>query len=270
MSWEWREKEGIPYIYLPQWEAEGVNVGFSTRWGGVSAPPYSSMNLGLHVGDRKEDVMENRRRWTAVFDGKISDMVCCEQVHGRQIGIVKRTDRGRGAYELESVLPGLDGMICNEAGMLLAAFFADCLPIYFFDPHKRVIGIAHAGWKGTLGRIAASTVTAMEKAFASKPQNIWVFLGPGIKACCFVIQDDLVEKVYDELREIDGIISNKNGRLTWDLRLTNRRILLSSGIREKNIIDCDLCTSCHLDKFFSYRNEQSITGRMCAIIGLKR
>ncbi|MBC7076201.1 MAG: peptidoglycan editing factor PgeF [Syntrophomonadaceae bacterium] len=268
-NWEWKILNGMRYITLPEWEEQGINIAFSTREGGTSAFPFVSLNLGLHVGDRKESVLENRRRFLQLFNGDLSSMVCCQQVHGDRVAAVDVRHAGRGALEMETALPGYDAMVTATPSIFLASFFADCLPIYFFDPFRRSAAIAHSGWKGTMSRIAANTAKKMEQAFGCDPVDIKVFIGPGIGKCCFKVSEDIVSEVKKKFVFADDIININEKGYTWDLAATNRRILVESGIKSENIITCDICTSCNTDIFYSYRRENGRTGRMGAVIGLK-
>jgi hypothetical protein len=195
-------------------------------------------------------------------------MVCCEQVHGNSVVVVGKKEQGRGALDYKTSLPGYDAMVCRTPGIMLTTFYADCIPIYLFDPDHRVVAIAHSGWKGTMGRIAVHTLRVMQKEFGCSPNNTEVFIGPGIGSCCFIIGGDLVKQVKKEFCGLEGILNYKLNKYTWDLPLTNRRMLEEEGVRPENIIDCRLCTSCNQEVFFSYRREEGKTGRMAAAIGL--
>lgn len=264
----WINIDGMRYITLPHWAEQGVNVAFSTRLGGVSQSPYNTLNFGLHVGDRRHDVIENRRRFLKLFSLTPEDMVCCEQVHGNSVAIVGEEEKGRGAVDYYTALPGYDAMVCRTPGILLSTFYADCVPIYLFDPGERVVAIAHSGWKGTMGQIAVQSLRVMEREFGCSPENTEVFIGPGIGGCCFQIGQDLVKQVKEEFPGLNGILKYESDECTWDLPLTNRLMLQDNGVRPENIIDCGLCTSCNPESFFSYRREQGKTGRMAAVIGL--
>lgn len=267
-GYEWINKNGMHYITLPCWAEQGVNIAFSTRLGGVSQSPYNTLNFGLHVGDRRDDVIENRRRFLNLFSLTPEDMVCCEQVHGNSVAIVGKDERGRGALDYNTSLPGYDAMVCRTPGIMLSTFYADCFPIYLFDPGQRVVAIAHSGWKGTMGQIAVQTLKVMQTEFGCSPENTEVFIGPGIGGCCFQIGQDLVKQVKEEFPGLNGILNYEFNKCTWDLPLTNRLMLQDNGVRPDNIIDCGLCTSCNPEVFFSYRQEEGITGRMAAAIGL--
>lgn len=266
--WQMKTKGSLKYITVPAWDRAGVRTAFSTRQGGSSPDPYASLNLGLHVGDQKENVIANRTLLLAGLGARAADMVCCEQVHGAEVARVGAGEAGCGAFDLSTAIAGCDAMICNEPGVNLAAFFADCFPVYIFDPRRRVVALAHAGWKGTMQRIAARTVGAMTEHYGCRVQDMEVFIGPGIGPCCFEIGHEVAQKVKAELPGRD-LLRNENGRLTWDLARTNFRLLEEIGISADQIDICGLCTACHRDLFFSYRRDSGLTGRMAAVIALQ-
>lgn len=267
-KWIWKKFRNIDYITVPAWEGQGVNIGFSGRYHGQSQGPYASLNMGLHVGDNYEDVMANRRNFMHAFNLELDNMVCCEQVHSSRVVKINEKDAGKGALSLNTALPGLDGMVTGTPGLMLVSFYADCIPVFFYDPSQRVVAVAHSGWKGTMDGIAVNTINVMKGSYACKPGDIQVFIGPGIGPCCFQIQEDLYQKVCKLLPDFD-VMNLKNGQIYWDLRLTIRKMLTNSGIKPDNVIECNLCSSCRTDLFFSYRKENGITGRMAAAIGLK-
>ncbi|MEN6459808.1 MAG: peptidoglycan editing factor PgeF [Syntrophomonas sp.] len=270
-NWEQQTTNDLRYITVPSWMQRGVDVAISTRTGGVSEAPFQSLNLGLHVGDQAEAVLENRHRYMGIFGQELQSMVCCEQIHGNQVIRVDESYKGRGALSYADSIPGYDGMITNQPGVYLATYYADCLPVCFFDPIKRAIGMAHSGWKGTMGRIVVNTIEAMQREFGSSRYDIEVFMGPAIGRCCFEIQPDLANKVKIEFNRLNNIIfkGENDDIYTWDLQNTNRQLLIESGINPLHIIICDICTASNTDSFFSYRREQGQTGRMGALLGLR-
>lgn len=268
-QWNWIQINGIEAISYNAWLQQGINIAFSSRFGGVSRGIYTSLNLGLHVGDQNEMVLTNRQRYLAIFNAGLDDAVCCEQVHGNQVVKIDASHRGRGAKALNDVIKGYDAMITIEPGIYLLAFFADCIPLYFFDPVHRAIGLAHSGWKGTMGRIAIRTLAAMQKEFGTCSSDLQVLIGPGIGPCCFEIQTDLARQVSSGLDNLHDIINtNQTGNLFWDLQESNRQLLLQAGVNSQNIGVCRICTSCNQDMFYSYRKENGRTGRMGALIGI--
>ncbi len=267
-DWILRQTGPVTYLTLPHWEAEGVDLAFTTRTGGVSQGNFQSLNLGLHVGDQEEAVLENRRRTAALFGAGLESMVCCQQVHGSEVTVVGLADRGRGAYRLEEAIPGYDGMVTAEPGVYLLSFYADCVPVYFFDPIHRVAATAHCGWKGTMARITENTLQVMNQKFGTAADTVWIFIGPGIGTSCFAVGADLADRVNAEFPGWPGITSRCGDNHYWDLQQTNARILEAVGVRSQNISTCRLCTACHPELFFSFRRDLGETGRMAALLGL--
>jgi len=270
MDWIWLYRNDRSYLLLPAWRDQGVIAAFTARTGGVSTGPYESLNLGLHVGDRESLVLANRETVAHDLGFALEQMVCCEQVHGSRVAVVKAEDAGRGAKVYRESLPGFDAMVTDCPGIFLTEFYADCIPLYFFDPVRRAVGLAHSGWKGTIGGVAQATVATMQDAFGCRLENISAFIGPGIGPECFAVDQDrlgLVERAFTFSREI--IYPNEGNGHVWDLPLTNRMILRQRGLKPENISGCNICTACHQDQFFSYRGARGITGRMAAVIGLQ-
>ncbi len=270
MKWIMRKHEDIILLSIPEWEDQGVAAAFTTREGGLSEGHFSSLNLGLHVGDDKQLVVSNRRRVAEGIGIPPDRMVCAEQVHGGAVAVVGATMAGRGVTDHGDALPGIDAMISKELGIYLMMFFADCIPIFFFDPQKRAVAIVHSGWKGTVLGIARNAVLAMGNSFACQPEDLQVFIGPGIGPECFHIDLQRLREVKNTFA-LDRSLLYPDGRdgYCWDLPRTNQRILMETGVKEANITICPLCTACNRDMFFSYRGAGGITGRMAAVIGLR-
>lgn len=269
-DWQLYKQQGLEYFSIAGWLQAGVDMAFSTRRGGVSEEPFQSLNLGLHVEDKQEQVLANRTLFLQAFGAELGQAVCCQQVHGDRVLQVSKADSGSGAFQYAQAMPDCDAMITNEAGVYLLTFYADCQPIYFFDPIHRAVGMAHSGWKGTMSRIAVKTLFAMQSSFASKCEDIYVAIGPGIASCCFEIAEDLAHKVSLAFSDFHDIINHKEASgIYWDLPETIRQSLIKQGVIPDHISSAGLCTSCHPESFFSYRRDQGKTGRMGALIGLK-
>lgn len=267
-GWKWQEDSEIPYITIPHWREAGVNIAFTSRRGGCSLSPFASLNLGLHVGDEKETVWDNRCRFLASLGLEPDKLVCCQQVHGSRVLLVDDSRAGSGAWDYASAIPAVDAMVADSPGLVLGSFYADCIPLFYFDPKKRVIAIAHSGWKGTISGIAAACLHEMFK-LGCRPQDIEVFLGPGIGPCCFQIQPDLALQVKEAFPYHQSILSRDSHGYYWDLRENIKHTLREYAIEETHIIDSQLCTACNTRLFFSHRAEKGRTGRMGAFIALE-
>jgi len=242
----------------------------STRKGGVSKPPFDSLNLGLHVGDDPDNVLKNRKRLATTIGIPLRHFTIGEQIHSGNITIISEESRGKGSTNHKEAINATDAMVTNAPGICLVVLVADCVPMLFFDPVKRAIGVAHAGWKGTLQFIAQKTVRAMEKAFGSLAEDIVVGVGPSIGPCCYKVGPDIISQVeiifYTKKEYI--LNESKSGEGYFDLWKANLTQLLQTGIERKNIEMSRMCTCHNPDVFFSYRHQKGSTGRFCAGITL--
>ena len=180
----------VPYITFPILSHCGVKHGFSTRLGGVSRGIFATMNLDFRCADPDDNVMENYRRMTAALDIKMEDLVLSMQTHTTNIRRMTSRDRGKG-FSRERDYTDVDGMITNDPDVALVGLFADCVPVFFVDPVHRAIGLSHAGWRGTVGKIAEKTVAAMGEAFGTAPENLSCVVGPSICRDCYEVSADV-------------------------------------------------------------------------------
>ena len=239
----------------------------TTRQGGGSLPPFDSLNLGLHVGDDPERVIGNYELLSAALAFRLDTLVACKQVHGDRVIEVREGDERRLSF-LQCREEG-DALVTSVPGLVLMVRIADCLPVMFFDPLRKVAGIAHAGWRGTVKKIAAKTVEVIMSRYNSDPARILVGIGPGIGPCCYEV-DNQVRAYYEEkFPSGRNLFEEREGKNYLNLWEANRRQLLNTGIREKNIELAGLCTACHPQTFFSHRREKGRTGRFAALIGMK-
>ena len=249
---------------------KGLEHAISTRFGGVSQAPFDKMNLAMHNGDDKKSVLENRKRFCNAFFLSSANLCTCEQVHSSNIMQVTAVDAGRGAISYEDAIKATDALITNVKNVPLMLFFADCTPILFFDPEHQAIGISHAGWKGTVHKIAQKTVQAMQSAFQTDPKNCLVGIGPSIGPCCYEVGVDVqlqFRKAFPN--DVNTILIPFQEKWKLDLWAANRIQLEEVGISKENIDMAHTCTACNSDVFFSYRADQGKTGRIAAMLCLK-
>lgn len=220
-------------------------------------------NLGLHVGDVSEHVLENRRKFAAALNIDYKDLVSSKQIHGDKIVRVNMDDVGKGATNYEKSIENCDGLITNIPNLPLFAFYADCVPVFLVDPVKKAIGIVHSGWKGTLYNISGNAIKAFIKEFKSRPKDIIAVIGPYICQGCYEVSDDIIKKFKESgFIEDADVFFNK-----LDLGNIIKKQLLDRGL--VNIEKTEYCTSCNIDIFFSHRKENGKTGRMAGIIMIK-
>lgn len=265
----------VPLIESPLLqEIRGLRHGFSTRKGGVSKEHLSSLNLGFNLGDEKEKVLENFRILGSLFEAKPEDFVLTQQTHSVNVRHVGREDRGKGVFR-ERDYTDVDALMTDEEGVILSAFSADCVPILFYDKGHRAIASCHSGWRGTHGRILARVIEAMQREFSSKPEEIYIAIGPSICKNCYEVSEDVGEAFLDAfpaLREmtknaspIERVSEEKFHIDLWEL---NRWIALENSIPAENISISGYCTMERPDLFFSHRYSQGKRGVQGAFIGL--
>lgn len=262
-------KKALAYMTFDRLDAiPFIQHAFSTRLGGVSSGEFTSMNMSFNRGDKEENVTENYKRLCAAIGVEFENLVASAQDHHTFVRRVTSAERGIGIYkprDMESV----DALITNEPEVALVTYFADCTPLMFVDMSGKAIGAAHAGWRGTVGRIGEKTVLEMQKQFGTAPENIIASIGPAINKCCYEV-DEPVAYQFEQLNLNSKlfIIPKDKGKYMIDLVEANRQILLFSGIPEENIITSDVCTRCNHDLIWSHRATNGRRGGMCGIIQL--
>lgn len=263
-------REGGALLHLREWEERfpGLAAGFTLRTGGVSEGPYHSFNMGLHVGDDPEHVVANRRKLAAELGMPFEAWTCADQVHGSRVCQVTSQSKGAGRESLDDVIPATDGLHTDQPGVLLTSFYADCVPLFFLDPLSRAIGLAHAGWKGTVARIAEEMVRAFQRHYGSRAEELLVAIGPAIGGCCYEVDERIMERVRTAAARWEAaVIPRENGRYMLDLPRLNEEILAECGVAPERVLRTGWCTSCRTDLFFSHRKEAGKTGRMASFIG---
>lgn len=246
-------------------------AGFSTREQGESTGPFSSLNVGLHVGDRLDHVLENRKKIILSQGFLVEQWVSANQVHGANLYQVTAQDRGKGYVSLETAIPGTDGLFTKEKGIFLVSFYADCVPLYFIDIRQRIIGICHAGWRGTASQIGSRLIERWQKTFGSHLADIRVLIGPAIGPCCYEVDERVINHFTQFSKEISpaSVQEKGNNKYMLDLKQINVDLLVQAGVKEEHIEVSHWCTSCHPEFFFSHRRDKGKTGRMMAFIGIK-
>ncbi len=249
-----------PKFFIPEGLPPGdIKIAFSTRLGGVSEPPFDSLNLGFKAGDKHEMVLENRRILAKSLNLDLRDLTFAQQVHSDNVTLIDKSLVGAGNGLSPLSLPETDGLITDLEDVGLVVLSADCLPIILIDPLIKICAAVHAGWRGTLKRIAAKTVAEMIRkgAVASR---IKAFLGPAIGECCMEIGPDLFEQ-FSTVFDLGPVTEKPHLNLPG----INETILKSVGLLPQNIESTKLCTSCRPDLFFSWRRDGQ-TGRQGALV----
>lgn len=263
------EQEGVVYYTFPAFDAlPFVRHGFSTRLGGVSEGIFASMNLSFTRGDDPAAVRENFRRFCTAAGMDDRQVVISAQEHHVQIRNVTADDRGRGV-DRERGYTDIDGLLTDEPGVVLCTQYADCVPLLFVDPVKRVVGTSHSGWKGTVARIGAVTVERMAADYGCRREDILAGVAPSIGPCCFEV-DEPVYLAFQQAGLLDtGCFEAKaGGKYHLNLWEINRRILLEAGLSAEHVTVTDLCTRCRPDLFWSHRAAGAQRGSLAAFIAL--
>jgi len=261
MAYYLEEKKGLKLFFFESFRKLGVDAFFTTRSGGFSQEPFATLNLALHVNDDPNTVVKNRQKLISLWGLEFKNFVTAEQVHGTEIAIVDRGDGGRGIFDLKTALKKTDGLITGEKNLGLLTFYADCVPLYFFSPDPFLIGVAHAGWRGSLAKIGEKMVNSFV-ALGAKTQNLFCGIGPAIGPCCYQVGAEVANKFIEQGYKNGVILKNQEHYLNlWEI---NAEILIRAGVPPENIEKISVCTSCHPELFFSYRRDGGITGRMAA------
>jgi YfiH family protein len=282
--WTERKLRGVTILQAPGFEKiPWIIHGFSTRPGGVSEIESEKiLNLGAVEWDTRENVEENKRRFLAALGAADLTLVSLHQIH---------SDVVRSFDAVPTKQYKGDASTTSSTGLLLGVRTADCAPILLVDPKKQAVAAIHAGWRGTLARILTKTIGHLQMEFGSRSQDLLAAIGPTIGGCCYEVGTEVASAFaakfpnasdfFDELRTGD-----EPNPLQWlnmmppghqpppnkvllDLKKANRAQLLEAGVREENIFIAQLCTSCDVDRLFSYRKEGPASGRLMSVIGIR-
>ncbi len=245
---------------------------FSTRNGGVSEGIYSTMNLSFSQGDVKENVIENFRIFGKTIGVECEDMVFAHQTHTSNVIPVDSSNKGMGILR-ERNFSNVDGLVTNEKGLCLVTSHSDCIPLYFFDPVKKVIGLSHSGWKGTIGNIALNTIKLMNEKYGSDAEDILAMAGPGICGKCYEVGSDVADVfTYKYKDDSKGRVvterENVEGKYLLDLHMANYYNFLSAGITEDHIYLSGVCTYEDSDNLWSHRASHGKRGGGAAFMML--
>lgn len=266
------ENKGVTYLTYPAFEKfPEFYHGFSTRLGGVSKGIYSSMNLSFTRGDEEEAVLENYRRIADAIGFSMEGIVCSDQTHTVHIRQVTEADKGKGVLQKKDYTD-IDGLITNVPGITLTTFYADCVPLFFLDPVNKAAGLAHSGWRGTVGRMGEKMVRAMKDTFGSEPENLYAGIGPSICQDCYEVSADVADRFREEFQgyeEDAGLLyKTKPGKYQLNLWKANEIVLTEAGILREHISFPGICTCCNPEFLFSHRASQGKRGNLCAFLGV--
>ncbi len=250
---------GLRYFTFNSFPDDDLVHGVFARAGGVSPHPYESLNLSISTGDSMDNARANRRRAFEAVGLPFESMADVWQIHSAD---TVRFDAPRPDREVKA-----DGMITDRAGVSLFQRFADCVPILFYDPKHRALGIVHSGWRGTVNLAAASPVKAMAEAYGTRPADLIVGIGPSIGPDHYEVGPEVIKAVRDAFPNSGGLLIDRGGKTFVDLWAANEHVLREAGVEQIEI--AGMCTACHTDLFFSHRAEGGQTGRFGAVIALR-
>lgn len=268
-----RQSGALVYLTYPAIEAAGiVSHGFSTRLGGASEGIFSSMNLSFTRGDDPDSVMENYRRMAGALGVSMEKIVTSDQTHTTNVRVVTEADAGKGITKPRDYKE-VDGMVTNVPGLVLATFYADCVPLYFVDPVKKAIGLSHSGWRGTVGKMGKVTVETMVREYGSNPADMIAAIGPSICQVCYEVSEDVADAfaavfpAHEILKK--GRMSEEGQKYQLDLWRANELVMLEAGIRPEHISRPGICTCCNPEFLFSHRASHGKRGNLGAFLALK-
>lgn len=261
----------VPYLtYNSLSEINFINHAFSTRLGGVSVGEFTSMNMAFNRGDNPENVTENYKRICKSAGFDFDSLTASAQDHNTFVRAVTSENKGVGIYKPRD-LHSVDALITNEKGVTLVTYYADCTPLFFVDTKKKAIGLAHAGWRGTVGRIGEKVVNKMTELYGTNPSDIVAAIGPAISVCCYEVDKPCADNFY-ALSDLDSsrfVFPKENGKYMIDLLETNRQILVAAGVKNENITISDICTNCNSGLLWSHRATKGKRGTMSAFMCIK-
>lgn len=267
-----RKKGEVEYLTFPILEETGiVRHLFSTRIGGVSQGCYGTMNLSYTRGDEKSAVDENFRRIAKTLGCSTEDFVCSDQTHTTNLRVVTAADRGKGVV-CPKDYQDVDGLLTREKGIVLATFYADCVPLYFVDPQKGAIALAHSGWRGTVARMGQCVVEKMKECFGTRPEDLIAAIGPSICQSCYEVSADVAEAFAGEFRkkgQQEQLLQPVGDeKYLLDLWRANAIVLREAGITADHIQVTDVCTCHNSGYLFSHRASRGKRGNLGAFLGL--
>jgi polyphenol oxidase len=266
-GFRWREQGGVRVLSCPQLEAEGFANGFSTRAGGCSPMPQDALNLAGFNEDDAANILENRRRFLALFQGQWR-LATCWQVHGADVRRVVPRD---ATDALDTNEERCDALTTDAPHILLGVQTADCVPVILGDARTGACAAVHAGWRGTAASIVVAALERMRAEYGTRAADVRACIGPAANVCCYEVGSDVIETFRARFANADELlVPTRAGHARIDLQRANRQQLTGAGVAPERTHTAPFCTICRDDLFFSYRREKKVhgrTGRLLAVIG---
>jgi len=265
------EEDPLPYLRFPMLDRyPEVRHGYSTRLGGVSTGYCSTMSFSVKCGDEVWQVKENFRRMAEAVGVSPDSLVLTDQVHGDVVLPVTREHR----YDADgrTTLRGVDAVVTDQWDVTLVCFTADCVPLFFYDPVHKAIGLAHAGWRGTVQQIGRKTLEQMRASYGCDPADIRVVIGPSICASCYEVSEEVAEefrKQYDEKDQAQILLPGREEHYQLDLWQANKISLQQAGVPIEQIEISGVCTCCHAELLHSHRATGGKRGLLTGYLALR-
>jgi len=266
----WRQLDGVRALICASLEEDGFTNGFSTRMGGVSPMPQAALNLAGFNEDAAENILENRRRFLKLFDGKWT-LGGCWQMHGTDVRVIRDATEAKPAEDAHGDTVYCDAVVSDTEQVLAGVKTADCVPILIGDPQTRSFAAVHAGWRGTYAGIVLYALERLTNEYNAQPENCRIAIGPAAAACCYEVGWEVIDGFKERFADADDLFEpTREGHARIDLLKANRNQLLAAGVAAERIHTAPLCTMTRTDLFFSYRREKQVhgkVGRLMAVIG---
>lgn len=252
----------LPIFQFNRFDAANVAQAIFTRHGGVSPEPYASLNVSVSTGDARDNVRQNLARAFRALERNPASCADLWQVHSAKVVVAE------GANGPRDHLGQADALITDRPEVSLFLRFADCVPVFLYDPRRPAVGLVHAGWRGSLKKVVKATVEAMTERYGSRPADMVAGIGPSVGQCHYAVGPDVVEQTREAFGSVaDSLLAEKNGGYHLDLWAANRAGLQEAGV--ENIELAEICTACYSQDFFSHRATGGRTGRFGGLIGLR-
>ncbi len=266
-----QSKNGVSFLTYPALSAfPFMKHAFSTRLGGVSTGDFATMNLSFGRGDPDENVLENYRRFCTAAGFDFQSLTASAQDHHTYVRCITEKEKGIGITKPRD-MQSVDGLVTNQKGITLVTYYADCTPLFFADPVKKVVALAHAGWRGTAGGIGKQAIATMQSKYGCNPADIIAAVGPAIGSCCYEVDEDCC-RYFLAMEALDTarfVFPKGGGKYMLDLLEANRQILLKAGVMQAHITVSDVCTCCNSQLLWSHRATHGKRGGMAAFICIK-
>ncbi len=258
-------REGVSYLtYDSLSRIPFIRHAFSTKLGEGSRTIHP-MDMSFDHDDQ-DAVTENYKLLCRAAGFDYSSLVASSQDHHTFIRVCTSAEKGIGIYRAKDI-QSVDGLVTIEPGLTLCTYYADCTPLFFVDTVTHAIGLAHGGWRGTVGRIAEKVIQTMRESFGTDPADLVCAVGPNISVCCYEVDEPCAREFYAlGLHSEKFVFPKQGGKYMVDMLECNRQILVSCGVKPENITLSDVCTQHHSDLLWSHRATGGDRGTMCALL----